>query len=249
MIENFALSSKALYGMLKKKGVEYLYHANTVATSLTFIKAKCLLSRHQVNSDGLNQSYQKSDGHDKLHDVWDHIYVDGTDHHTIYSRSNFYGPVLFRFSVDILTSPAFKDIFIMKSNPYYWNKKMTLEDKFYLNIDDVNRDYMTGKRLDSQIMFTFRNPKRELKLNKFLHSIYIDEPSVLIKLRSGGEMLAGSYIRTVIGDSLDGNGLSHIPLLKRHENPLSFCKCAAQYTYMYNFEPDEFKRRFSRNAI
>jgi len=245
MIEDFALSSKALYSILKEKNVQFLYHANTVATSLTFIKSGCLLSRHQVEIDGLTQSYQKSDEHDKKHDVWDHIYVDGTDHHKIYGQSNFYGPVLFRLDLKLLVSPSFQEIYVMKSNPMFWNDKMSLDDKFYQNIDEIAADYLTKKKNDAQIMFTFRNPGHNLKFNKFLHSIGIDEPSIPIKLRTGAEIPAGDFVRTTIESALKDNNLSHIPVLKRHEKGLEWCKCEAQYTFMYNFNLKEFKRRFS----
>ncbi len=245
MIEDYAISSKALYDVLKKKNVEFLYHANTVLTSLSFIKEKALLSRHEVEAGGLKQSFQKSDLEDKKHDVWDHVFVDGTDHHVKYSRPNFYGPVLFRLRLELLTSPLFPTVYIMRSNPLYWSDKTSLENKFYKLIEEVNEDYLTSRKLDSQIMFTFRKPQRNIKLNKFLHSIGIDEPKVLVNLKSGGNMLAGDYVRNVISKSLKENGLSHIPLLKRYEKSSGWCNCNIAYTYLYNVDYSEFKRRFN----
>lgn len=249
MIENFAISSKSLYSLLKKKEVPFLYHANTVATALTFLNARSLLSRHQVEADGLAQSSQISDEHDKKYDVWDHVYVDGTDHHVLYSRPNNYGPVLFRLNLELLTSPLFPVVYIMRSNPLRWIDKMTLDQKFYTDIDEIDEIYLTKKQLDSQTMFTFRNPGYGIKLNKFLHSIGIDEPEILLKLTSVGEIGAGNYVRTVIGNAMKQNGLGHIPLMKRHNTAVGNCRCWTRYNYMYMTNKDEFRKRFVQQAI
>lgn len=249
MIEDFALSSKALYKILKEKDVKNLFHANTVATSLTFISSNALLSRFQVEMDGLSQSFQRSDAKDKRYDVWDHIYLDGTDHHKKYFQPNFYGPVLFIFSLEILASPSFQNVFILRTNPHFWTDKTTEEEKFYKNIDEVNSNYLTNKGNDSQIMFTFRHSAYELKLNKFLIGIGIDEPKIILKMRSGNEMLAGDYIRAVIETAMQENGIGHLPLLKRHERRMDWCRCHAEYNWMYHFNKREFLRRFSRTAM
>lgn len=158
MIENYALSSKGLYQILKEKNVEYLYHANTVLTAKTFIQQRCLLSRHQVETDNLLQSPQKSDPEDKKYNVWDAIFLDGADLHVKYSQPNFYGPVLFKIKLDMLISPSFEKVYVTKSNPMCWRDDTKMEDKYYSSLDQVKADYLTGSKLDSQIMFTFRAP-------------------------------------------------------------------------------------------
>ncbi|WP_290243266.1 hypothetical protein [Pedobacter aquatilis] len=249
MIEDYAISSKSLYKILKEKGVEHLFHANTVATSITLIKAKSLISRYQVEKDNLSQSFQRSDEKDKKYDVWDHIYLDGTDHHKKYSQSNFYGPVLFIFDLELLASPSFPKVHIMRTNPHFWTDNTTEDEKFYNNIDDVNENYLTKTGNDAQIMFTFRHRGYDLKLNKYLHAIGIDEPKIILKMNTGDEMNAGDYIRTVIKKAMEENGIGHIPLLRRHQKPIDWCRCHAQYNWMYHFNKNEFRRRFSRIAI
>jgi len=249
MIEDYAIPSKSLYRILKEKKIEHLFHANTVATSLTIIKAKSLISRYQVETDGLSQSFQRSDGKDKKYDVWDHIYLDGTDHHKKYSQSNFYGPVLFIFNLEVLTSPHFPTVLIMRSNPHFWTDKTSEDEKFYKDIEEFDKNYLTNTGNDAQIMFTFRNPGYELKLNKFLYAIGIDEPKIILKLKSGDEMATGDYIRTLIENAMKENGIGHIPILKRHQKPVDWCRCHAQYNWMYLFNKDEFIRRFNRLAI
>lgn len=89
-----AIPAKEIYSILKEKEVPYLYHANTVASSLTFIQNRALLSRGFVERKGLFQTPQKSDTGDKEFDVWEHIFFDGADLHLKYKRCNHYGPVL-----------------------------------------------------------------------------------------------------------------------------------------------------------
>lgn len=235
--------------MLKKKNVGYLYHANTVATSLTFFNVGALISRHEAEIDGLPQSFQKSDAHDKKHEVWDFVYLDGTDHHRIYSRSNFYGPVLFRISLELLNSPLFPHVFITRSNPINWNDNMTLDDKFYKTIGEVDADYLTKRKLDSQIMFIFKSPGKSINLKEFLDSVGIDEPSFQVKLKSGEEIDLAVYIRHVISKGMTDNGLENIPLLKRSHKFFQGCICWGQYKMICQFDKNEFRRRFDRTAV
>lgn len=234
--------------MLKEKGIEYLHHANTVSTAITFIESNALLSRHYVESNGLFQTEQKSDKEDKTFDVWDHVFLDGRDLHARYKRANEYGPVLFRFKLKLLTSPQIQSILVTRSNPWYWNQNTPLDRRFYATVEEVNQDYLTGKRLDSQIMFTIRNPETEIKLNKYLHSIGIDKPKLVVNLSSGQQMTAGDYAYKAIQKSLNSNGLGHIHLLIRHNGKFKFCRCDVNYNYLHTFDKKEFKKRFSKKS-
>ncbi|MFB9843921.1 hypothetical protein [Mucilaginibacter ginsenosidivorans] len=248
-IDDYKLSGKGVYAILKKKGVEFLYHANTVLTCLTFIKEKALLSRHQVESDGLLQSPQKSDAEDKKYDVWDCVFLDGVDLHKKYSRANKYGPVLFRLKLELLASQTVQHIHVTKTNPWYWNDRLPPEKRYYQSLEELENDYLTGKKLDSQIMFTVRNPGREIKLNKFLDSIGIDEPKIPVTIGNGDEVYVGDYARNAIKDALNKNGLGHINVLTRHQNTIYWCACAINYNYLNLWDKTEFKRRFSTQSL
>lgn len=69
-----SLDSKLLFSLLSAKGVKFLHHANTVKTSLTFIKAKSLLSRAYVEKNSLDQTEQYTDTKDKKFDIWDSVF-------------------------------------------------------------------------------------------------------------------------------------------------------------------------------
>ncbi|MBL0310229.1 MAG: hypothetical protein IPP77_11290 [Bacteroidetes bacterium] len=248
-MDEFKLSGQEVYQILKKKGVRYMHHSNTVATSITFIQNRALLTRHFVESEGLYQTPQKSDPEDKKFDVWDSVFLDGEDLHNRYSRANKYGPVLFKFKLELLVSPSIKEVYITKTNPWYWKNTTSLENKYYKSTVDLNRDYLTGRSLDSQIMFTVRSPGTEIKLNKFLHSIVLDIPKLLIKTRSREEMLVGDYGFKAIQNTLSSHGLGHVPLIKRHDGRLALCRCITEYNYLHSFNKQELKKRFAMADI
>ena len=162
-IEDYSINGKTLYHILKEKNIDFLYHANTVSTSITFIEHRSLLSRHYIETNRLHQTEQKSDNEDKKFDVWDHVFFDGSDLHKKYKRANKYGPVLFRLKLELLTSPDLSSVHVTKSNPWYWTESTTLDEKFYKDVDEIETDYLTGKRLDSQIMFTIRKPDTKVQ--------------------------------------------------------------------------------------
>jgi hypothetical protein len=84
---------------LDRKGNGYLYHANTIRTSCTFLANGGLLSRGAVEARGLQQTPQRSDGDDRRYGVWDDIWLDGVDIHAQARRENVYGPVLFIYAI------------------------------------------------------------------------------------------------------------------------------------------------------
>lgn len=247
-MDDYSISAKGVYQLLKEKGIEFLHHANTIATSVTFIENKVLLSRHFVEQNGLTQTSQKSDIEDKKFEVWDFVFLDGEDLHKRYRRANKYGPVLFRLKLDMLTAPSIQHLYVTKLNPWYWKDSTTIEQKYYSSIDELRSDYLTGKKLDSQIMFTIKSPETEIKLNKYLHSIVVDIPKLLVITKHGKQITAGEYANKVIRENLHAHGLGHIPIFKRHQEKFSFCQCIADYNYLYSFNKSEFNKRFAKNA-
>ncbi len=240
----YELSAKLIFNLLREKNVEFLYHANTVMTSITFLKENALLSRHYIEANNLKQSPQKSDAEDKKFDVWDNIFMDGADLHNKYRCANKYGPVLFRMKLDILLSPLIQSMYVTKSNPWYWKDSTPNDQRYYSSIDDLKNDYLTGKKLDSQIMFTIQGADKKIKLSDFLHSIGLDEPKLLISLRSGTEKKLGDYAREKINETMTENGFVDIPLLTRHSIGFTFCTCNLDYNLLYMTNADELKRRF-----
>jgi len=146
MLKNYAIPSKELHQLLIELGVQYLHHANTLCTSISFIKAGSLLTRKAVEDDPkLHQTAQGSDAKDKRYKVWDSLFLDGTDHHNTFSRRNYYGPVLFKIKLDLLLAEDFAEVYITRSNPQSWWDKMP-EDRKYYNIAEVKATIPLGRK-------------------------------------------------------------------------------------------------------
>jgi len=121
------MKPEEVYLVLQGIGASYLYHANSVTTSCSFIEQDGLLSRAFVEDNGLKQTYQFSDEIDKKLKVWDCVFVDHVDIHDRAGSKkgpNKYGPCMFRFSLDILLKlPTGTDVLVTRLNPIYWQGK------------------------------------------------------------------------------------------------------------------------------
>lgn len=149
------LDNKGLHEFLTEKGVLYLFHANTVASSISFILAGGLLSRGDVEKRNIFQTPQASDHKDKLFDVWNDIFLDAEDLHAKFNRNNKYGPVLFKFSIDFLLDDDL-EIWITKSNPIDWAEKLRESDRYYTNVAQYAADW--GGENSQRRMITVRKP-------------------------------------------------------------------------------------------
>lgn len=69
------MTNMEIKSILKAKGVENLFHANTVCTAITFLKYGGLLSRGAVENMGLIQTSQISDNDDKKYGVFYDIFL------------------------------------------------------------------------------------------------------------------------------------------------------------------------------
>lgn len=241
-MEKFYLNPKVVYQTLADKGVKNLFHANTVLTSLTFIRQKALLSRGFVETNNLVQTRQKSDKEDNQFNVWDDVFLDGLDLHSRYTRANHYGPVLFVLKLELLLSPSLPYLLVTKNNPMYWRIGDSWEDRYYETEKGIESDYLTGK-LDSKVMFTFRSPETYIKLNKYVEFIGLDKPDVLVKIRDE-EKNVGDNAFEKIREAMDENGLRHINLKFRHERRLTWCGCHFYYPYLHTSDQGEFRKRF-----
>lgn len=165
-----------LHQFLIEKDITHFYHANSLVTASSFIGANGLLSRGCVEERGLLQTAQSSDQIDKKYDVWSDIFIDTVDLHGHFPRQNLYGPVLFKFSVDILLKDEI-DIWITKNNPIYWSEHATNEDKYFQGIEDLIQCWDNFDR--QRKMFTIRKPRRPV-LFESLEEIMLDNPKIKI---------------------------------------------------------------------
>lgn len=121
-LKNLNKVFNAMYLSLLKKdtGKEkvYLYHANSVITSLEFIKSKKLFSRKYGEDMGLPQTYQKSDEVDKQKGIFNDIFFDNCDIGE--NRPCYYGPITFVFDAEKILRFE-REIKITKNNPIHKN--------------------------------------------------------------------------------------------------------------------------------
>lgn len=170
------LDNRELYELLTKKGITHFHHANTVATSITFIENNGLLSRGDVTSNGLFQTPQASDEEDIKFDVWFDVFIDTVDLHGLFPRQNLYGPVLFKFDLNFLLNEDL-DIWVTKNNPMFWSDRLPQEDKYFQSVDELRNRW---NEFDTQRkMVTIRKPRRPV-LFQYLEEIIIDNPKVII---------------------------------------------------------------------
>lgn len=124
-------------------GIRFLYHANVVLTSLTFITQNGLLSRGSVQDRGLSQEGQGSDPIDEEFGVWHNIFLDSVDIHKRVKDRNKYGPVLFEFSIDVLDSPCIEEVKVTKENPEDWDS-LDSKERYFENAEDLSENLQKG---------------------------------------------------------------------------------------------------------
>ncbi len=241
-MEKFHLNAKAVYSVLKDKGITELYHCNTLMTSLTFIEARALLSRGYVEQHELKQTPQRSDAEDVEYNVWDDVFMDGFDIHKKYGTPNKYGPILFVMKLEVLLMPEICPILVTRANPWYWKNYPAWESRYVQTTEEIKELYLTGKIKDSMMMFTFRSPGTSIKLNKFLKEIVIDQPGYKI-IKTNRDL--GEIVFSKITSALRDNGLGQIPVRFRHaEEKFNWCTCKHQYSQLNLFDRTEFVKRF-----
>lgn len=212
------LNNKDFLELLIEKGVTHLHHANTVATSITFIENNGLLSRGDVADNGLFQTEQASDEDDIRFDVWGDVFVDTVDLHGLFPRQNLYGPVLFKFNLEFLLNDDLH-IWVTKNNPMFWTDNLTEEDKYFQSVDELRKRWY---QFDTQRkMVTIRKPKKPI-LFQYLEEIIIDNPKVIINgnIRLKLESMNALYFAT-----------EKHPNLRRliRERECKYCFCTKNY--------------------
>lgn len=170
-----SINKTELYNFLHDKNYRYLYHANTVVTSCSFIEQGGLLSRKETENRNLNQTPQDSDKKDKILGVYNDIFVDVLNLGQYYNRINYYGPICFVMSIDMLLDENLPDVHITVNNPIY----ITNPNNMYYN--DVN-DYINVfsqsllNHTIQQKMITFKNCNDIIPFNPYLKEIIIEQP-------------------------------------------------------------------------
>lgn len=187
---------------LLNAGVEYLYHANTVATAISFIKNGGLISRETMEKMNLPQTEQQSDGLDKALGIYNDIFFDSVDIHRQANDVNNYGPVVFIYSIDVLDELFQYDIGVTYDNPIRWTVDMPENKRYFQNKKDFFfyekgnfAQHITVRNIDiplsfehiEKIIIDYPGEERETYLNVALNemdkAIYKNNLSIPVEIR------------------------------------------------------------------
>lgn len=208
--------------ILEKKGCTCLYHVNSVPTSLTFLEHGCLLSRGNVEANNLIQTPQKSDEIDKKFGLWNDIFFDSVDIHNRRKNINFYGPVMFVLSLNILSDYR-NNIFITKSNPVNWNNNFSTDEMYYTDIIEFEQNYRLG---DFRSMFIAKNIDI-INFDKYLLEIIIDVSGLTYR---GVDISCYSMKELILTASKYCPGIESLISYRVCNNR---CNCKISYAKMY----------------
>jgi hypothetical protein len=196
-----------------------LFHANSVKTSINFIRRMALFSR-KFGEERYLQTVQNSDIIDKEFGVWNDIFFDNVD--IPYKSGNnvsAYGPVMFVFKVDILKNAKVR---MLKCNP--WNRRdedLKYSDIFFTSSDDIKEGIRSneGATIDiRRVNFlgdfehhTTVYDTEELPFGDNLEAIYIEKC-----INTPGRE---NELKTLIENALAEAGIGGVPVRIRDNEP------------------------------
>lgn len=131
-----------------KKEDIYLYHANSVITSLGFILNKKLFSRKYGEDNFIPQTRQRSDSKDKKQGIYNDIFFDNSDIGE--DKICAYGPITFVFSAKEIFDSS-KEVKVTNENPY--NVK-NYENMYFSGLLEIKKEMNEGEyRFYKQIQY------------------------------------------------------------------------------------------------
>lgn len=201
-----------------KKEDIYLYHANSVITSLGFITSKKLFSRKYGEDTGLLQTYQKSDEVDKQKDIFNDIFFDNSD----IGEENicYYGPITFVFKAqEILHSE--REIKITRYNPI----KNSKEPLYFSSLSEIEEQRLKYKKENKKRNFnkifkhhtTIKNYNFIEITKENLKCIMIECVDNVAGVKSA-ECYSSEKIKKMLECALEKSNLKGIKVIIRDEN-------------------------------
>lgn len=170
-----SISIPQIKQILIDNDVEYLYHANTVATSVTFLSHGGLLSRGAVEEHGFFQTSQESDDLDKKLGVFFDIFFDSDDIHARAHDLNAYGPVTFVYSINVLDTLENNAVKVTQDNPIRWNETTTEAERYFTELIPMRFEYHKGAFQQHLTICDIYDP---LPFSPHLVKIILDNPNI-----------------------------------------------------------------------
>ena len=122
-----------------KKEDIYLYHANSVITSLGFILNKKLFSRKYGEDNFIPQTRQRSDSKDKKQGIYNDIFFDNSDIGEF--KICAYGPITFVFSAEEIFNLN-KEVKVTNENPF---KLKEYENMYFSGLLEIEKEMKEGE--------------------------------------------------------------------------------------------------------
>lgn len=202
----------------KEKGKVYLYHANSVITSLGFITSKKLFSRKYGENTGFPQTYQKSDEGDKQKDIFNDIFFDNSD---IGSKVIcYYGPITFVFKAqEILHSE--REIKITRYNPIenlkeplYFSSLSEIENQMIRYVEGEDGGYLFHTKFKHHTTVRDCNFIEITKDN--LESIIVERVENIAEVKAA-ECYSSKKIKKMLECALEKANLKGIEVIIRNK--------------------------------
>lgn len=219
------MTNAEIKNILMQHNVTNLFHANTVLTSLSFLKNQGLCSRQYIeDTPDSHQTGQYSDKTDKKLGVYNDIFFDSVDIHKRTRGVNYYGPIMFVYSLDLLSAPEVDNtVRITRENPAKWatDRPLTDEDKYFMTAFDLSYGFQKGAF--KQHITLHDVPKISFQ---YLQEIHIDPLPEKYK-----KIFENAYY--TLRDAIYSAGLN-TPLIIR--NCDLECKCREKYMNLSEYE-------------
>ncbi|HTJ53342.1 MAG TPA: hypothetical protein VL443_28000 [Cyclobacteriaceae bacterium] len=227
-MEAFDLSSEPMLEVLIAKGITNFFHANTVLTSYTFLEHSNLLSRKFIEDNELRQTPQYTDDIDKKYNIYNDIFMDTVDIHERARRRNNYGPILFVFPLNILSTLKISFVRFTKKNPSKWNDDDLPTDRYFHSVEEFKNGYSKGN-FDTMMIIPNRD---KLPLLNTLDQVIFDKPEMHWK--DNGKNLTDEAVEYLKAAAVNG-GLSNKGIgIRFRKCDARICNCFNQYIAINN---------------
>ena len=201
----------------------FLYHGNSVITSLSFIKNKKLFSRKYGDENAIMQTYQNSDEKDKKQDIYNDIFFDNSD----IGKNNIcaYGPIIFVFDAEKILHLDI-EIKVTKDNPFNIKEN---EDMYFSNLQEIKKEMQEGKhKFHRQFKHhsTIKNfayldiTEENLKYIIIENHKNVDE---VFQLNQDGKIYSSIELKKILDNALKKANLSDVEVKVRDEKNDKYC--------------------------
>jgi hypothetical protein len=215
------MKGSVIYSVLIKKGIHFLFHANTVTTSCNFLKLGGIASRGYISDLRMPQTPQSSDVADQKLGLWYDVFIDSVDIHDRARKRNDYGPVIFVLSVDIMNNlPLDSEVLVTKKNPIYWIDGEPTSNRLFLTPEELSSSFEKGTFGQ---MLIVRTPGGFLPFTDKVVPVVLDDPQRPLSKGNLAYDFANAKLRAVAGKTS----------IVSKRQCMYGCKCLEQYKDYY----------------